>query len=91
MDYARFNYVAQPGDLERGVKMTPPRFGTYDYYAVKWLYTPVYDASSPEEVYKITSQWITDAAADPVLRATASSRGRFSIRGRRAKTWVTMP
>lgn len=68
MDYARFNYVAQPGDLERGVKMTPPRFGTYDYYAVKWLYTPVYDASSPEEVYKITSQWITDAAADPVLR-----------------------
>ena len=68
MDYARFNYVAQPGDLERGVKMTPPRFGTYDYYAVKWLYTPVYDASSPEEVYKITSQWITEAAADPVLR-----------------------
>lgn len=68
MDYARFNYVAQPGDLERGVKMTPPRFGTYDYYAVKWLYTPVYDAATPEEVYRITSQWITEAAADPVLR-----------------------
>lgn len=68
MDYARFNYVAQPGDMERGVKMTPPRFGTYDYYAIKWLYTPVYDASSPEEVYRITSQWITEAAADPVLR-----------------------
>ena len=27
MDYARFNYVAQPGDKERGVKLTPPRFG----------------------------------------------------------------
>ncbi len=68
MDYARFNYVAQPGDMERGVKMTPPRFGIYDYYAVKWLYTPVYDAATPEEVYRITSQWITEAAADPVLR-----------------------
>lgn len=30
MDYARFNYVAQPGDGARGVKMTPPRFGEYD-------------------------------------------------------------
>ena len=68
MDYARFNYVAQPGDMERGVRMTPPRFGVYDYYAVKWLYTPVFDAASPEEVYKITSRWITEAAADPVLR-----------------------
>lgn len=24
MDYARFNYVAQPGDMERGVRMMPP-------------------------------------------------------------------
>ena len=36
MDYARFNYVAQPGDFERGVKLTPPRFGAYDKYAIKW-------------------------------------------------------
>ena len=27
MDYARFNYVAQPGDLEKGVKLTPPLIG----------------------------------------------------------------
>ncbi len=36
MDYARFNYVAQPGDKERGVKLTPPRFGEYDKYLIKW-------------------------------------------------------
>ncbi len=25
MDYARNNFVAQPGDYERGVRLTPPR------------------------------------------------------------------
>ena len=38
MDYARFNYVAQPGDLEKGVVLSPPRFGVYDYYAIQWNY-----------------------------------------------------
>lgn len=31
MDYARFNYVARPGDRERGVKLTPPRFGKQQF------------------------------------------------------------
>ena len=68
MDYARFNYVAQPGDRERGVKLTPPRFGVYDAYAVKWLYTPIPEARTPEEEYAITSRWITEASADPIYR-----------------------
>ena len=49
MDYARFNHVAQPGDYERGVSMMPPRMGLYDEYAVKWLYTYLPDAKTPEE------------------------------------------
>ncbi len=68
MDYARFNYVAQPGDRERGVKLTPPRFGIYDAYAIKWLYTPVPDAKTPEEEYEVTSRWITEASANPIYR-----------------------
>ena len=36
MDYARFNYVAQPQD--KGVKLTPPYLGVYDYYALEWGY-----------------------------------------------------
>ena len=68
MDYARFNYVAQPGARERGVQLTPPRFGVYDEYAVKWLYTPVPDAQTPEEEYAVTSKWITEASADPTYR-----------------------
>jgi len=61
MDYARFNYVAQPGDMERGVKLTPPMFGVNDYWAIRWGYTPVFDAASFEEEARITTGWITDS------------------------------
>ncbi|WP_144891915.1 zinc-dependent metalloprotease [Flavobacterium tiangeerense] len=36
MDYARFNYVAQPED---GVKHLFPRIGDYDKWAIKWGYS----------------------------------------------------
>lgn len=36
MDYARFNYVVQPGD--KGVSFDPPTVGTYDKYAIEWTY-----------------------------------------------------
>ena len=69
MDYARFNYVAQPGDKERGVKLTPPRFGEYDKYLIKWTYTPVFNVNSAEEEAIITGKWITDAIKEnPVYR-----------------------
>lgn len=35
MDYARFNYVAQPGD---NVKYITPTIGLYDTYAIDWAY-----------------------------------------------------
>ncbi len=35
MDYARFNYVAQPGD---GVKQIAPHIGPYDLMAIEWGY-----------------------------------------------------
>ena len=35
MDYARFNYVAQPGD---GVKVMSPGIGPYDLMAIEWGY-----------------------------------------------------
>lgn len=36
MDYARFNYVAQPED--KGVSLTPPYLGVYDYFLIDWNY-----------------------------------------------------
>lgn len=35
MDYARFNYVAQPGD---GVRVMSPHIGPYDLMAIEWGY-----------------------------------------------------
>ena len=68
MDYARFNYVAQPGDRERGVQLTPPRFGVYDEYAVKWLYTYLPDAKTPEEEQPWLDNLVRSHAGDPIYR-----------------------
>ncbi|MDD3036509.1 zinc-dependent metalloprotease [Bacteroides sp.] len=68
MDYARFNYVAQPGDMERGVRMTPPYFGPYDNYLIRWSYTPVPEAKTTEEEYAVTSKWITELSDNPIYR-----------------------
>lgn len=45
MDYARFNYVAQPGD---NVKVMSPNIGPYDLMAVEWGYR-WYPAGTDEE------------------------------------------
>lgn len=68
MDYARNNYVAQPGDKERGVKLTPPELGEYDYYAIKWLYSPILDAKTSKEEVPTLDKWITEKSGDPVYR-----------------------
>lgn len=67
MDYARYNYVAQPGDMQKGVKLTPPRFGVYDYFTIRYSYTPVFDMDYEQEE-ELVSGWISKAQADPVLR-----------------------
>ena len=46
MDYARFNYIAQPGD---GVVQLMPRVGEYDKWAIKWGYTYFPDAATEEQ------------------------------------------
>ena len=78
MDYARFNYVAAPGDKERGVRLTPPKFGENDYWAIRWGYTPVFDAANFEEETRITTRWITDSVAfSPVYRYGKQQMGLF--------------
>jgi len=66
MDYARFNYVAQPEDSigEAGIM---PRINDYDKWAIKWGYT--YTGQTDDLVdKKIVSQWIVDSLkANPRL------------------------
>lgn len=57
MDYARFNYVAQPGDLEKGVKLTPPLLGVYDKFAIKYGYT-LFDNDEEAELKKLVDKHV---------------------------------
>ena len=66
MDYARFNYVAQPGD--KGVKLVPPSLGVYDYYAIRWLYTPVPGAADMWDEYRTAEKIIDEKDGDPMYR-----------------------
>jgi len=59
MDYARFNYVAQPEDkIER--KGLYPRIGDYDKWAVQWGYG--YIAGNNEEEIKVNSSKLITAS-----------------------------
>ena len=65
MDYARFNYVAQPGD--EGVALMP-NIGVYDKYAMSWGYRPILDAKTPEDEKETLDNWILKHAGDPFYR-----------------------
>ena len=66
MDYARFNYVAQPED--KGVKLTPPDLGIYDYFLVKWNYQYLPDIKDEWEEQAIVESWVDEHAEDPIYR-----------------------
>ena len=72
MDYARFNYVAQPGD--EGVALMP-NVGVYDKYAIKWGYKPILDAETAEDEKKTLDSWILEHAGDPMYRFGRQQRG----------------
>ncbi len=55
MDYARFNYIAQPGD---GVENFMPQIGEYDKWAIKWGYTWFPKSMSDEEIERTLDKWI---------------------------------
>lgn len=64
MDYARFNYIAQPGD--EGVALMPD-IGIYDKYAIQWGYRPILDMTAEEEKATL-DKWILKHAGDPLYR-----------------------
>ena len=64
MDYARFNYVAQPEDV--GVALMP-NIGVYDKYAISWGYRPILDKTAVEEKETLNN-WILKHAGDPMYR-----------------------
>ena len=58
MDYARFNYVAQPED---GVTDFFPKIGDYDKWAIKWGYSYFADAKSEKAEKAILNEMTKEA------------------------------
>jgi hypothetical protein len=65
MEYARQNYVAQPGD---GITQFIRTMGPYDRYAIEWGYRVIPDAATPEAEKPTLDRWISAHAGDPVYR-----------------------
>ena len=66
MDYARNNYIAQPGDKERRA-FDSSGTGAYDY-AIAWLYSPIFEAKTAEEEIPILDKWISEKSGDVKYR-----------------------
>ena len=60
MDYARFNYVAQPGD---GVKNFYPMVGEYDIWSVKWGYSYFHNLD-PKSEKETLNKWIKNKSSN---------------------------
>jgi len=66
MDYARFNYVAQPED-NIGPRGLYPRIGDYDKWAIEWGYQYHPEAKDEEEDKKIMNKLAIDSLKNPRL------------------------
>jgi hypothetical protein len=66
MDYARFNYVAQPEDniSEAGLF---PRIGDYDLWAIEWGYKIFPQYKTPEEEKRSLNKWVVQRLKDKRL------------------------
>jgi hypothetical protein len=70
MEYARQNYVAQPGDENiRFIR----QLGPYDLYSVNWGYRLIPNAHTPEDEKATLDSWIMEKSGDPVYRFAGST------------------
>jgi len=59
MDYARFNYVAQPEDKIDPVGLFP-RIGDYDNWAIEWGYRLFPEYKSPKDEKGYLNKWVIE-------------------------------
>lgn len=70
MDYARFNYVAQPEDKGAGLFA---KIGPYDDWAITYGYK--YTGLSSDEEEPMLNSWIEERADNPIYRFGQQQRG----------------
>ncbi|MGN1256012.1 MAG: zinc-dependent metalloprotease, partial [Bacteroidaceae bacterium] len=66
MDYARFNYVAQPED-NIGHEGIFPRINDYDDWAIKWGYTYQPDAKDEDDDHRLMEEMTAKSQENPRL------------------------
>lgn len=66
MDYARFNYVAQPEDNISQIGLFP-RIGDYDLWSIEWGYRPIYGQTEEQEKQTL-NEWVKSRFANNRLR-----------------------
>lgn len=66
MDYARFNYVAQPEDSVSQAGIFP-RIGPYDDWAIEWGYRRFPEYAGPGQEKAHLNQWVIQRLADKRL------------------------
>ena len=74
MDYARFNYVAQPED-SLPPEYLIPKVGPYDFFAVHWGYAPIPGAHTPDDELETLDRWAREQDEFPWLRFTTADAG----------------
>jgi hypothetical protein len=65
MDYARFNYVAQPGDGPIGLM---PKVGPYDKWSIEYGYRLIPGANTADEEKTELNRWVVERAANPIYQ-----------------------
>ncbi len=80
MDYARFNYVAQPED-RIDPKDLIPKIGPYDVFSIQWGYQPVPGAKTPDGEKPTLEAWCRVQEKTRWLRFSSAGRRGAEIPG----------
>jgi hypothetical protein len=77
MDYARFNYVAQPED---GIAVADlvPKVGPYDKWATRWGYAPIPSVRTPDDERATLDSWAREQDTTPHLRFMTSGESEIA-------------
>jgi hypothetical protein len=79
MDYARQNYVAQPGDNLKP-KDYIRRLGPFDDFAINWGYRLLPSARTPEAEKKTLNEWLTKQTGPMAYRYVPQQLGSIDPR-----------
>ena len=73
-DDVMFNYIAMPGDKERGVETIVSKPGLYDDFAIQWLYSYI-----PQQEKATLNDWLNEKSGDSRYAYGKRQSGVFTL------------